>query len=51
MCFSYKLLLEKTLTKLEATELTAAGVKQILPMPEYKIELPNEELIKCWIQQ
>ncbi len=23
------------------------GVKQILPMPEYKIELPNEKLIKC----
>jgi uncharacterized protein YehS (DUF1456 family) len=22
------------------------GVKQILPMPEYKIELPNEKLIK-----
>jgi hypothetical protein len=23
------------------------GVKQILPMPEYKIEIPNEKLIKC----
>ena len=22
-------------------------IKQILPMPEYKIELPNEKLIKC----
>jgi hypothetical protein len=23
------------------------GVKQILPMPEYKIEIPNQKLIKC----